>query len=321
MKRILVVIILICCSLILGYTLYNQSEIPLSQIEEVQKSVVLLTKMKYGDYWETVVQGAEAAEKEFGIHLIYDAPHEEDDVDGQIALMEKYIEDGVDGIVLAASDYEALVPVVEKAYDNGIRVVLIDAQVNTEKYHKSFSTNNFEAGKQVGYQLVELLDKKGRVGVVSFVKGSENAIQREKGLYTALSAYEAIEVVDVTYCMSSIELAETLAMVYLDQEVDAVIGLNAIAATGVGRALTRDTSVIGIGFDSTKEEITLMDQGFLDATIVQNPYGMGYLGVKYAAIDDEDYEEKDNLIDTFVITPENMFLKENQKLVFPFNVE
>lgn len=321
MKRIVMTIFLIICSLILGYTLYNQSEIPLSQIEQAQKTIVLITKMRYGDYWKTVVKGAEAAEKEYGVHLVYDAPNEEDDIEGQIAIVDKYIEKNVDGIVFAASDYEALVPIVEKAHHRGIRVVLIDSQVNTDKYYKSFSTDNLEAGKQVGEKLVELLGGEGSVGVVSFVQGSENAIQREKGLNEVLSKHPKINIVDTMYCMSSIELAETLAMIYLDQEVDAIIGLNAIAATGVGRALAGNPSAIGIGFDSTEEGITFLDQGYIHATIVQNPYGMGYLGVKYAAVDDDDYPEKNNKIDTFVITPENMFLKENQKLVFPFNVE
>jgi len=155
---------------------------------------------------------------------------------------------------------------------------------------------------------------------VSFVKGSENAIQREKGLKSVMQGTN-IEIIDTMYCMSSIELAETLAMVFLDKEVDAIVGLNAIASTGIGRAISHNDTAFGVGFDSTNEEVTLMDQGFIDATIVQNPYGMGYLGVKYAVVDDEDYTEKDNAIDTFVITPDNMFLKENQKLVFPFNVD
>lgn len=49
---------------------------------------------------------------------------------------------------------------------------------------------------------------------------------------------------------------------------------------------------------------------------------MGYLGVRYASIgNDGQYKEQDNTIGTSIITSKNMFLKENQKLVFPFNVE
>jgi ribose transport system substrate-binding protein len=269
-----------------------------------------------------VVKGAEAAEKEFGITLVYDAPNEETDVDGQIEMVEFYIDQGVDGIVLAASDFEALVPIVEKAHNLNIPVVLIDSHVNTNAYLKSFSTDNYEAGKQAGEMIVDLAGAEARVGIVSFVRGSENAMERERGLKAILKSYPNIEIIDTMYCMSSIELAETYAMIFLDKKADVIVGLNAISSTGVGRAIRTYGDAIGIGFDSTTEEITMLDQGILAATIVQNPYGMGYLGVKYAALEtDDDYPEQENRIDTFVITPENMFLKENQKLVFPFNVE
>ncbi|MCH4888570.1 substrate-binding domain-containing protein [Acidaminobacter sp. JC074] len=320
MKRVIIIIILTIFSIVLGFLWFQEINPPVSKLDDKQKTVVLITKMRDGDYWETVVKGAEAAEKEFGFNLVYDAPNEEDDIEGQIELVEKYINDSVDAIVLAASDYEALVPVVEKATDYGIRVILIDSHVNTQKYYKSFSTDNFDAGVQAGEAILELVGNDGRIGIVSFVKGSENAIQRERGLKSVLQDTN-IEIIDTMYCMSSIELAETLAMVYLDKEVDAIVGLNAIAATGVGRAISNNDIAFGLGFDSTNEEVTLMDQGFLDKTIVQNPYGMGYLGTKYAVLDDDDYLDKDNKIDTFVITPDNMFLKENQKLVFPFNVD
>jgi len=320
MKRVFIIIVLSIVSIMLGLLWFQDSNLPINKVDDKQKNVVLITKMRYGDYWETVVKGAEAAEREFGINLVYDAPNEEGDIDGQILMVDSYINDSTDSIVLAASDYEALVPIVEKATNYGIRVVLIDSHVNTDKYYKSFSTDNFQAGVQVGNSILDLVGNDGKIGIVSFVKGSENAIQREKGLKSVMHDTD-IEIIDTMYCMSSIELAETLAMVFLDKEVDAIVGLNAIASTGVGRAISHNDIAFGVGFDSTNEEVTLMDQGFIDATIVQNPYGMGYLGVKYAVVDDDYYTEKDNAIDTFVITPESMFLKENQKLVFPFNVD
>ena len=320
MKRIFIIIVLSIVSIMLGLLWFQDSNLPINKVDDTQKNVVLITKMRYGDYWETVVKGAEAAEREFGVNLVYDAPNEEGDIEGQIAMVDSYINGSTDSIVLAASDYEALVPIVEKATSFGIRVILIDSHVNTNKYYKSFSTDNFQAGVQVGNSVLDLVGKDGKIGIVSFVKGSENAIQREKGLKSVMQGTN-IEIIDTMYCMSSIELAETLAMVFLDKEVDAIVGLNAIASTGIGRAISHNDTAFGVGFDSTNEEVTLMDQGFIDTTIVQNPYGMGYLGVKYAVVDDEDYTEKDNAIDTFVITPDNMFLKENQKLVFPFNVD
>jgi len=321
MRKRIFILILAILILFTIYYINRDSSIPFVDINDEPKTIVLITKMRYGGYWQSVVKGAEAAEKEFGVTLVYDAPNEETDIEGQIEMVNFYIDEGVDGIVLAASDYEALVPAVERATSMGIPVVLIDSHVKTDQYYKRFSTNNFEVGMQAAEVILDLAGPDARVGVVSFVRGSENAMEREKGLRHVLDKYPEVQILDTKYCMSSIEMAETHAMVFLDQEVDVIIGLNAIATTGIGRALSLYGDAVGIGFDSTIEVLTLLDQGVLDATIVQNPYGMGYLGVKYAAMIDDEYPEQENYIDTFVITPDNMFLKENQKLVFPFNVE
>lgn len=306
-----VFVMIIMGAMALEFKISNQTVEP--------KHVVLITKMRDGGYWETVVKGAEAAAEELNIKLTYDAPNEEDDVEGQIAMVERYIEAKVDAIVLAASDYEALVPVVEKAHGLGIKVNLIDAHVNTDAFYRSFSTDNYRAGQQAGEAIAELLEGQGTVGIVSFVKGSENAIAREQGLSDYLDRYDQIQVVDTKYCMSSVELAETHAMIYLDQHVDLIIGLNAIAANGVGLAIEHYGEAIGVGFDAAEHTILHLDKGYLDATIVQNPYGMGYLGVKYAVIEDQKNSEKEQSIETFVITTENLFDKENQKIVFPFD--
>lgn len=324
MKKILAFLLLLIVSVGLSTMLLQSNDITLESIEEEEKTIVLITKMKSGDYWQSVLKGGQAAEQEFGISLIFDAPDEEDDVQGQIDILEFYIGEGVDGIVLAASDYEALVPSVERAYNLGIPVILIDSQVNSSVYHKSFSTDNYLAGKQAGLEALKLMGQDAKVGIISFVKGSENAIQRERGVRDVLETYDGIEILNTVFCMSSIELAETQAMIFEDKGVDMIIGLNAIASTGMGRALAYEKMSLGVGFDSTQEEIEYVDQGVIDATIIQNPFGMGYLGVKYAALGfdyKDDITKKDNLIDTFVINQGNMFSKENQKLVFPFSTE
>lgn len=323
MKRVLFIIVVIVVLLFGVLNMLNGDDIILPESNKA-KQIVLITKMKDGDYWEVILQGARAAEAEMGIDLIYDAPQYEDDIEGQIALMNYYIDKKVDGIVLAASDFEALVKVVNRAEAENIPVVLIDSSVDTKSYLKSFMTDNYEAGRQAGIEAMKHIGPYAKVGIISFVKGSENAMERERGVREILNGHPGVKILDTVYCMSSIEVAETQAMIFQDQEVDAIIALNSIAATGMGRALSRNNPAVGIGFDSTKEEITYVDLGIINSTIIQNPFAMGYLGVKYAALGskhEDDQFKKDNTIDTFVITKYNMYSKENQKLVFPFVIE
>ncbi len=62
-----------------------------------------------------------------------------------------------------------------------------------------------------------------------------------------------------------------------------------------------------------------MEKDVIQSLVVQNPFSMGYLGVKYAvdAINNADIPQRVDTGST-VIDKNNMYLPENQKLVFPF---
>ncbi|MOA19354.1 hypothetical protein D3C78_1397310 [compost metagenome] len=74
-----------------------------------------------------------------------------------------------------------------------------------------------------------------------------------------------------------------------------------------------------IGFDSSMKEISYLEEGVLQATIVQKPFNMGYLAVK-TVIDARNGLKVQPKIDTGseIITKENMYASDVQKLLFPF---
>jgi ribose transport system substrate-binding protein len=73
-----------------------------------------------------------------------------------------------------------------------------------------------------------------------------------------------------------------------------------------------------VGFDSTPDEIEFLESDVIDSLIIQNPFSMGYLGVKYA-VDAMNGKPVPKIVDTGskVINKDNMYLPENQKLLFP----
>jgi ribose transport system substrate-binding protein len=103
---------------------------------------------------------------------------------------------------------------------------------------------------------------------------------------------------------------------------DVIIALNAPTTVGVCKAV-KEMNLQGkvkvIGFDSTHEEIDYLDEDVIQATIVQNPYSMGYLGVK-SALEVLGKKAVPKYVDTGskVIDKNNMYTPENQKLLFPF---
>lgn len=291
---------------------------------EQKKHLEVVLRSQNGDYWKTVKIGAEVAAKEFDVTLDFRAPGDEADVKGQIALMEQSIGSGPDAIVLAPNSYKQLSKVVEDASMRGIPVITIDSEVETGKAKSFIGANNYEAGQLAGKQLINLAGTSGDIAIVSFMQGERNTELREQGLLEELSKYPYIKVVDKVYSMTDYELAAKLTRSMMEKypQLDGIVALNEISSIGVAHAIQSmdlQDKVKIITFDSTSEELELLQEGVIQATIIQNPFSIGYLGVKNA-VEASNGKKVPSRVDTGIkaIDLNNMFWLDNQKLLFPF---
>ncbi|GAA4839501.1 substrate-binding domain-containing protein [Paenibacillus vulneris] len=288
------------------------------------RNVTLIMKKESGDYWNTVKMGAEAAAKEFSVNLKVTGPEFEGDVNGQIALIDQAVKEGMDALVLAANDYDALGETVDRVAGARIPVIAIDSEVNSPKVRSFIGIKNYDAGQQAGKKLIQLTGESGRIAVISFGQGGRNAVQREQGLLAAIAQYPGIQTNTKLDCSMDVKRCDELTARLLSEpgSIDGIVALDAAASIHVA-AETDKTGLAGkvkiVTFDSTPEDIEYLQEGVIQATIIQNPFSMGYLGVKYAvdALDGKKIPEfKDT--GTKVIDQENMFWSDNQKLLFPF---
>ncbi|MFC5451356.1 substrate-binding domain-containing protein [Paenibacillus aestuarii] len=291
---------------------------------EQKKHLEVVLRSQEGDYWKTVKMGAEVAAKEFDVTLDFRAPGDEADVKGQIALVEQSISIRPDAIVLAANDYNDLSDVVDQAAHAGIPVITIDSAVNSKSIRSFIGANNYEAGQLAGKQLVKLIGASGDIAIVSFKQGERNAEQREQGLLEEITKYPNIKVLDKVYSLTDRELAGQLTWQIIQQfpQLDGIIALNEISSIGVAdeiQNLGLQGKVKIITFDNTSDELELLQEGVIQSTIVQNPFSIGYLGVKNA-VDALKGRKIANRVDTGfrAIDLDNMFWSDNQKLLFPF---
>jgi ribose transport system substrate-binding protein len=293
-------------------------------LSETKKKVALILKMQQGDYGDIIKMGAEAAAKEFNVALSVSAPVDEGNITSQVDLINKSIREGTDAIVLAANDYKAVADAVNRAVSQGIAVIAIDSEIDSSKVRSFIGINNYEAGRKAGKKLAELTGEQGRIAVMSFVKSAPNAEQREQGLLEELRKYPKLQIVDQAYCNSDLKLCGELTEKVIKERgpVDGIVALNDVSSLGVSNNLVNmglDGKVKLVAFDSTSEELGLLQDGVIHATIIQNPFSMGYLGVKYAleATLGRTIPERVDT-ETKVIDLENMFWSDNQKLLFPF---
>lgn len=292
--------------------------------EEAVTRVSMIVKMDHGDYWNTVKMGADVAAKEYNVKLDFIAPDNENDYKGQIALMEQSIQKGTDAIILSASDYMALAQVTDQASYHGIPVLSMDAEVASTKVKTYIGANNYEAGQKAAERLVELTGTKGEIGIVNFVKGARNADQREEGFTDYIARYPELKVADIQYCGSDEGLADMLTrrMISKFPDLKGIVALNAEASIGVGKAidyLGYGGKIKMIAFDNPPEMLEKLQEGTVQAMVVQNPYSNGYLAVSSAV----QLAEGKSVLERFdtgtkVIDLNNMLWPDNQKLLFPF---
>jgi ribose transport system substrate-binding protein len=288
------------------------------------KKVALIVKSREDYYWDSVKMGADIAAKEFGVEINYMAPTDENDIDAQIKMVNEAINKEVEAIVLAPSDSKALVDIVNKARNHKIPVIIIDSNLETESINSLIATDNFDAGKKAGEELIKIVGMKANIAIMGYVKGNYTGDQRESGFLDTISKYPNIKMEAKKYCSEDSSLAATLTKSVLKEypDLNAIVALNSVSTIGVADAIYEmnlKDSIKIIGFDSTPKEIQYIEKNIINATIIQNPFNMGYLSVKNASslIKLESIEE---YIDTGskVIDKENMFLPENEKLIFPF---
>ena len=275
-------------------------------------------------FWKSIHAGSLKAANEFEVEAIWQGPLKEDDRQMQIQVVQNFISQGVDGIVLAPLDSRALIGSVKAAQNRGIPVIIIDSGLESDSYESFIATNNLEGGKMCANRLADLLGEKGKVVMLRYMEGSASTTAREKGFMEAIQDYPEIEVISENqFAGATMEKAFQASQNLLNRfaEVDGIFCPNESSTQGMLRALQtagRAGSVQFVGFDSNPTLVEALEKEEIKGLLVQDPFDMGYLGVK-TMVDYLEGKEVEKQIDTRVmmITPENMQEEEAQALLKP----
>lgn len=263
------------------------------------------------------------AAKEYNVNLTIWAPKDESDYEEQNQLIEKAIEKKPQAILLSASNYTETTPMAEKIKSKGIKLVLIDSEINSDIADSVVSTGNFIAGQKMGNYMRNFINNDTKIAIVSHVKGSSTALQRENGFRDGLEIYED-KIIEVVYCESKYDKAYDLTkeIIKEHQDINMIAALNEYSCMGAAKAVKElglEKKIGIMGFDNSLEEVKLLEEGVLNGIVIQKPFNMGYFGVEQAAkiIKGENYIK---YLDcgSKLITKEDMYTEENQKILFPF---
>jgi ribose transport system substrate-binding protein len=275
------------------------------------------------EFWQIVRAGMEAAATEYDVKPIIVGPKLEKEVDRQIEVLGQVIEKKPDAILLVASDYNRLVPLTEKAVRMGITVVTLDSALNSDAPVSFVATDNVAAGRKAGNEIAGIVPVGRPIAIVSHVRGVATAIDREKGVRDELKSRGRMAPIGTYYTQNDIDIAYSTVkeLVAKYPDLGGVVALNEKTTIGAGRAL-RDLGVSGrvklVGFDNSQEEIEFLEDGVVEALVVQKPFNMGYLGIR-TVVQALRGQQVPRVIhtDSVLVRRDDMFTPENQKLLFP----
>jgi len=296
-----------------------------SKKEESKKlSILVSPKGLEHSFWLTVKAGADSAGEEFNVDIIWRGPVRETDVPTQISILEDYLNKKVDAIVLAATDAKGIIPYVQKAVDAKIPVITIDSGVESDLPLSFVATDNVAAARRAAQALAELIGDKGEVACIPFVPGAATSVMREQGFSDEIKNHPGIRLVALQYSQSDVAtaMAVTEDILTAHHDLAGIFGANEASALGIMQAI-KNRGLAGkvkvVGFDASDNEIQALRDGLVQALIVQDPFKMGYLGVKYA-VDAVHGKAVPKRVDTgvYVVTNENLDSPEIQKLLHPF---
>lgn len=288
-------------------------------------TVAVVPKGMTHEFWKAIHAGAVKAGRELGVEIVWKGSQKEDDREGQVTVVEDLIGRGVDGIVLAPLDDRALVRPVREAKDAGIPVVIIDSPMDGNDFVSYIATDNYRGGVMGARRLAELLGGRGRIFLIRCHEGAASTELREQGFLETMQK----EFPGITFLVKDIYAGVTTETAYQALEnllnrfpdVEGIFTPNESSTFGCLRAL-EDKGLAGkvrfVGFDSSAKLVDGLRAGRLQGLILQNPFAMGYLGVK-TVVAHLRGEAVTAQIDTgeTLVTPENMDEPEIKALLFP----
>jgi ribose transport system substrate-binding protein len=290
-------------------------------------TITVIPKGTAHPFWKTVHAGAVKAAKEFNVKINWLGPENEDDRKQQIDLINSVVASGVNALVLAPLDNTALVQPVENAVASKIPVIIIDSALKSDKQSSFIATNNREGGREAARLLGQALGGKGKAIMMRYQVGSASTTEREEGFLEVMAKeFPGIELVSTDQYplaatrTAAMETGVNLLTVY-GGKIQGIFCPNESSASGMLLALLntgRAASIKFVGFDASEMLIDGMRKGNVQGLVAQDPFSMGYLGVK-TAVEVLDGKKVEKQINTNLvkITPANLETKEIQALIAP----
>lgn len=235
-------------------------------------------------FWVTVAEGVKSACAERGIEVtVLDA---RTDAARELANAEDLVQKKVDYIILSPWDPDSGATVVEVANRAGIPINVVDIGVTQGKIDTFIISDNLEGGRIAGRYVVDNIG--GRTDTVHIQcqlgyvipalrgQGFTEVVEAAGKKVVARQPADSQRSLGMTVMQNILQAQPNVAAVFAENDEMALGALEAINAAGKG------DQIMVVGFDGTDDAVASIKAGGLVATVAQQPYEMGRMGVEMA---------------------------------------
>ncbi len=271
-------------SLVLALTLCL-GLVSFASAESSDAEIAIILKTLGNPFWETMKTGIEAKAAELGVTVDIFAAQSEDDVEGQLTILENAVSKGYKAIGVAPLSPTNLNNMIAQAMQEGIYVVNIDEKVDIDALKALggnvmgfTTTNNVAVGRLAGEDICARLPEGGEVAIIEGKAGNASGLDRRNGAQEAFDAQENITLVESQPADWDRTKAYDVATNYITKhpELKAIYCCNDTMAMGALEAVkAADADIMVYGTDGNDDAIASVAAGELTGTVAQDPAGIG----------------------------------------------
>jgi len=293
-----------------------------------EPTIPIIVKDTTSFYWQIVLAGARQAGKDLGVKVPELGAQSESNINGEISILENAVATKPAAIVIAPTEFKALGQPVDEAAKK-VPVIGIDSAADSKAFSSFLTTDNVNAGRIAADGLAAAITAKygkpeGDVALITSLPGVGSLDQRAKGFKDELAAkYPGLKLVadKVADGQATTALNIMTDLITANPNLRGVFASNLIMAQGAGQAVAENKkadTIKLIGFDSDQKLIGFLKDGTIAGLMVQDPYRMGYDGIKTALAVSKG-EKVQQFVDTgaTLITKANMNDAKEQALLNP----
>jgi ribose transport system substrate-binding protein len=291
-------------------------------------TIPVIVKDTTSPYWQIVFAGARQAGKDLGVNVPELGAQSESDINGEISILENAVSEKPAAVVIAPTEFKALGKPIDEAAKK-VPIIGIDSAADSKAFTSFLTTDNVQGGRIAADGMAAAIAEKygkaeGDVALITHLPGVGSLDARNKGFKEELAAkYPGLKLVadKVSDGQATTGLNIMTDLITAIPSLRGVFADNLIQCEGAGQAIAENKkgdTIKLVCFDADDKTIGFLKDGTVAALLLQDPYRMGYDGVKTGLAVSKGEKVPAN-VDTGanLITKANMGGDKQQALLFP----